>query len=132
MNRLKELRILHSLTQDAVASHIGITRAAYTNLENEKRQCDTQTLLKLSDLYSVSVGCVLGVEPIFQQKENSPALIGAEEQEVIISKEESDRLFDSFVQAGLVDDVEAFTEEDRAFFSHIIGLFDVWMRNKRA
>lgn len=74
MSRLKELRTIHSFTQDVVASHIGITRAAYTNLENGKRQCDASTLLKLSELYNVSVGCILGVEPI-EEKENQHTLI---------------------------------------------------------
>lgn len=69
---------MHGYTQDFVASHIGITRAAYTNVENGKRQIDTQTLLKLSALYGVSVGCLLGVEPLNLERETQPAPGGDE------------------------------------------------------
>ena len=58
--RLKELRTSNRYTQEFVAFHLGITRAAYTNLENGKRQCDPQTLIKLADLYHVSVGYLIG------------------------------------------------------------------------
>lgn len=85
MNRLKELRALHGYTQDFVASHIGITRAAYTNVENGKRQIDTQTLLKLSALYGVSVGCLLGVEPLNVASEIQPAPGGDELDRQLVS-----------------------------------------------
>lgn len=64
MSRLKELRGLNNYTQEDVASYMGITRAAYTNIENGKRQRDEQTIRQLSELYNVSAGCILGMEPI--------------------------------------------------------------------
>lgn len=85
MSRLKELRNMHGYTQDVVAAHIGITRAAYTNLENGKRQCDASTLLKLSDFYNVTVGCLLGVEPIESQKEKQLPAQGEELDESLVS-----------------------------------------------
>ena len=79
MNRLRELRDLNDLTQDVVASHIGITRAAYSNLERGKRQCDAETLIKLSKLYNVTVGYLLGVEtkkePAAQGSELDPRVL---------------------------------------------------------
>lgn len=60
MNRLKELRTSHGYTQEMVAARLDITRAAYTNLENGKRQCDTSTLLKLADFYGVTLDYLLG------------------------------------------------------------------------
>ena len=85
MSRLKELRNMFGYTQDTVASYIGITRAAYTNLENGKRQCDASTLLKLSELYSVTVGCLLNVEPILPQQKKQPPAQGEELNESLIS-----------------------------------------------
>ena len=85
MSRLKEIRNFYGYTQDVVAAHIGITRAAYTNLENGKRQCDAPTLLKLSALYNVTVGCILGVEPIAQQNEKQPPAAGEELDNQLIS-----------------------------------------------
>ena len=42
---LKQLRNSLGLSQAEVASHLNISRAAYTNIENGKRDPDTQTLL---------------------------------------------------------------------------------------
>lgn len=61
--------------------------------------------------------------------EKSPA---PEDAEDLISMEESNRLFDSLVQAGLIQDNIEFSTDDRAFLSHVIGLLEVWVRNKRA
>lgn len=130
MSRLKELRGLKNYTQEDVAQYMGITRAAYSNIENGKRQRDEQTIRQLSELYNVSAGCVLGMEPIPTANKNQPLAEG-EELKYTISQEDSDKLFDSFVQAGLISDNESMSESDRAFFHHIIGLFDAWMRNKR-
>ena len=55
MKRLKELRIASGETQADIASMLGITRAAYTNIENEKREPDYETLKKLANHYSVSI-----------------------------------------------------------------------------
>lgn len=102
MSRLKELRTMHNLTQDAVASHIGITRAAYTNLENGKRQCDSSTLLKISELYDVSVGCILGVEPIAKKENQQTEVPGLLDDELIsiisnLTQQDAQRVRD-FVQ----------------------------------
>lgn len=58
--RLKELRTSRGYTQEIVASFLDITRAAYTNLENGKRQCDIATLLRLADYYGVTLDYLLG------------------------------------------------------------------------
>lgn len=59
MKRLKELRIASGETQADIASMLGITRAAYTNIENEKREPDYETLKKLANHYSVSIDYLL-------------------------------------------------------------------------
>lgn len=56
---LKELRNKKGVSQQVVSEMIGITRAAYTNIENEKREPDFQTLLKLADYYNVSTDEIL-------------------------------------------------------------------------
>ena len=63
-----------------------------------------------------------------RETKNSPAPEGAEER---ISMEQSDRLFDALVQAGIIPDSISFTEDDRAFLQHIIGLLDVWSSRER-
>lgn len=60
MKQLRELRKSRGKTQADIAEYLGITRAAYTNIENEKRQPDRFTLQRLADYYSVSVDYLLG------------------------------------------------------------------------
>lgn len=47
MTRLKELRKEKELTQQYIADMLGITRGAYTNIENGKREPDIATLKKI-------------------------------------------------------------------------------------
>ena len=60
MKRLKELRTAAGLSQQTVASKLGITQQAYANYERGKRQPDNNTLLFLADLFNVSVDYLLG------------------------------------------------------------------------
>ena len=57
---LKQLRNKRGLSQAEVASRLAISRAAYTNIENGKRDPDTQTLINLADLLGVSMDAIFG------------------------------------------------------------------------
>ena len=60
MSILKELRISSHQTQQQIADLLGITRAAYTNIENGKRGCDADNLVTLARHYGVSTDYLLG------------------------------------------------------------------------
>ena len=60
MKLLKQLRTLNNETQADVAAFLKITRAAYTNIENGKREPDFDTLKKLASHYSVTTDYLLG------------------------------------------------------------------------
>lgn len=60
MLKLKDIRKDRGLTQLAVANKLSISRVAYTNIENGKRDPDTQTLIKLAELFDCSVDKLLG------------------------------------------------------------------------
>lgn len=60
MSILKELRISSHQTQQQIADLLGITRAAYTNIENGKRRCDADNLVTLARHYGVSTDYLLG------------------------------------------------------------------------
>lgn len=60
MKHLKELRTKHGYTQNEIAKMLGISRAAYTNIENGKREPDFDTLNKLSNIFNVSSDYLLG------------------------------------------------------------------------
>ncbi|MFX3632831.1 MAG: helix-turn-helix domain-containing protein [Candidatus Pristimantibacillus sp.] len=58
-NRLKELRIQRSLSQEAVARTIGITRSAYSHYEINNRQPVYDTLIKLAAFFSVTTDYII-------------------------------------------------------------------------
>lgn len=67
MYRLKEFRLRANMNQSSVANYLGISRAAYTNIENGKRNLDSSVLLRLSDLFNVSADDILGRFPSKKQ-----------------------------------------------------------------
>lgn len=96
MENLKKLRKIHEATQQTVADYLGITRSAYSNIENDNRDPDTKTLLKLADYYNVSVDYLLGRE----NKKEAPLpvpMLGKDAQKLLdmygeMSKESKDQV----------------------------------------
>lgn len=68
MLRLKEARQAIGATQEQIAEHLGVTRVAYTNIENGKRDPDTDTLIALAKRFGVSADFLLGIEKAAQQE----------------------------------------------------------------
>jgi len=64
MKSLKSLRLSAGETQAQIAALLGITRAAYTNIENGKREPDFEILNKLADYYGVTTDFLFGREPL--------------------------------------------------------------------
>lgn len=60
MQRLKELRLKNKETQEQIAQIIGITRAAYTNIENMKREPDLKTMSILAEHFHTSIDYLTG------------------------------------------------------------------------
>lgn len=60
MSILKDLRVGTKETQQQIADLLGITRGAYTNIENGKRGCDSDALVTLARHYGVSTDYLLG------------------------------------------------------------------------
>lgn len=58
--RLRELRNQKKYTQEYVANLIGVTRAAYSAYESDKRQPNFEILSKLANLYGVTTDYLLG------------------------------------------------------------------------
>lgn len=76
--RLRKIRLEHKLTQQNIADALGIDRTTYTVYETGVTTPSPATLVKLSQIYNVTVGYLMGVE------ENRPELkksIAAEENE---------------------------------------------------
>ena len=60
MNNLKWLRKQKKLTQEELASELGITKRGYQRIENEEVQIKPQKLKVLADYFGVSEGYILG------------------------------------------------------------------------
>lgn len=59
---LKSIRIQHNLTQKEVAEKIKTNRVNYNRYELEKGEPDINTLIKLADLYHVTLDELVGRE----------------------------------------------------------------------
>ena len=68
--RLREIRLQHGLTQKNIADVLGVDRTTYTYYENGVTTPSPDTLYKLSRIYNMTVGCLMGVE-------EDPAAMGA-------------------------------------------------------
>ena len=58
-NRIRDLREDHDLTQQQVASAIGITQRKYSYVETETLPLTDELLVKLADYYKVSIDYLL-------------------------------------------------------------------------
>lgn len=60
--RLKELRQKKGLTQQEIADLVHVNRVTYTNWEKGKREPSFENLVKLADLFEVSLDWLFGRE----------------------------------------------------------------------
>ncbi len=58
--RLAELRTLNKLTQKEVAERLGISQPSYIRYENGSAEPTLENLIKLADLFDVSLDDLLG------------------------------------------------------------------------
>lgn len=59
-SRLAFLRDQRGLTQEELATSLGISRAALSHYEKNRREPDTETLGKVADLFQVSIDYLVG------------------------------------------------------------------------
>lgn len=61
-NRIRELRKQRGLTMKQLGAMLGLAESTVSQYETSKRQPDNETLLKLGEIFDVTVDCLLGVE----------------------------------------------------------------------
>lgn len=59
MNRMKELRKENHMTQSALAQKLNVAQNTISNWENESRDIDNESLVKLSEIFNVSTDYIL-------------------------------------------------------------------------
>lgn len=58
--RIKDLREDHDLTQAAISKKLNISQRAYSHFETGTRGIPTEILIKLADIYEVSIDYLVG------------------------------------------------------------------------
>ncbi|EAH2903846.1 XRE family transcriptional regulator, partial [Listeria monocytogenes] len=59
-NRLKQLRKNNNKTQEDISKILGISRGAYSHIENGRNEPDMETIVKLANIFGVSTDYLLG------------------------------------------------------------------------
>ena len=62
MNRIRELRKKHKISMKALGQYVGVAESTISLYETEKRQPDNSVLIKIAELFNVSVDYLLGRE----------------------------------------------------------------------
>lgn len=75
MNRIRELRAEKRLTQAQLAQLLGVNQTAVGKYEREELEPNIQTLIKLSNIFEVSIDYVIGNSDDF----GNIAVVGAPE-----------------------------------------------------
>ncbi len=58
--RIKDLREDHDLTQEAISKKLNVSQRAYSHFETGTRGIPTEILIKLADIYKVSIDYLVG------------------------------------------------------------------------
>lgn len=66
MNQLKQIRLENEWTQQYVADKIGITKSAYSNIENQNRSPSLKVAIQLQNLFGLSI------EKLLENKNSNP------------------------------------------------------------
>lgn len=126
--RIVFYRSKKNINQKQLAQILNITPTRLNYWEKDKRQPDVAMIKSLSEALEVSPDVLIGNAPEdIEPTKKFPDPEGSGEQ---ISMDESNRLFDALVNAGLIRDNIGFSDDDRAFLKHIFGLLDIWCRSK--
>lgn len=82
--KLKEARIQSGLTQEKVAEEIQVSRQTISNWENERSFPDIVSVIKLSDLYNISLDKLLkGDQEMIDHLEETTNIVESNKQLII-------------------------------------------------
>lgn len=58
--RIRDMRTDHDLSQEQIAEILGMKRAQYQRYEAGTRDCPTEVIIRLADIYNTSTDYLLG------------------------------------------------------------------------
>ncbi|MDP1509782.1 helix-turn-helix transcriptional regulator [Paenibacillus sp. CMAA1739] len=106
--RIAELRELKGLKQEELAQSLGITRAALSHYEKNRRKPDFETLTKLADIFEVTIDYLVG------RTSQPTAILDSDVREFVDQLELSDE--DILQRFNLTIDGRTLTEEEAKRF----------------
>ncbi|MBQ8556958.1 MAG: helix-turn-helix transcriptional regulator [Clostridia bacterium] len=59
--RIRDLREDHDMTQDELVARLGMNKTTYTNYEQGKREIPFALVIRLAELYNVSIDYIAGL-----------------------------------------------------------------------
>ncbi len=83
MNRVKELRKEHKITQEKLAASLGISRSAVAMYETGKCDLSNEILITCASFFDVSTDYLLGQSDIKKAPSTEDAKLSAEEAELL-------------------------------------------------
>jgi len=110
--RIASLREKQFLTQEELSKKLGITRASLSHYENNRREPDYNTIVKIANLFNVTIDYLVG-------RTNDPhGILDEEVREFVDSLELSDGgILDKF--AFTIDGKKLTPEEARRFIAFV-------------
>lgn len=81
--RIQELRKQRGMSQESLGDTLGVSRQAVSKWEGDNGIPELDTLIAMSRLFQITVGQLLGVEEVFEEKQES-SIQAAENKEDII------------------------------------------------
>lgn len=142
-NMIYELRTRHNMTQDELAERVFVTRQAVSRWEKGETVPNSETLMRLSDLFDVSINALLGApRPLVCQCCGMPL------EEGIISRNQDGTLNEDYCKwcyadgtytYSTMDDLinvcvphmaaDGFTEaQARSYMRQLLPTLDYWKR----
>ncbi len=112
--KLKDARISSGFTQENVAEKINVSRQTISNWENEKSYPDIISVIKLSDLYSISLDNLLkGDNKMIEHLEKSTNVVKSNQRLI-------EAIIINVVMAALLITLQIFIPENIYF---LVGVF---------
>jgi transcriptional regulator with XRE-family HTH domain len=110
--RISDLRKQHNLTQEELAKRVGISRAALSHYEKDRREPDSETIKKFATYFNVTTDSLYGMfnpQESTQKVGHTSRLSDKDERDIAKRMEEIKKDLSS--EDGLMFDGEPMSEE---------------------
>lgn len=123
-NKIKELRIKSRFTQSELAERLGVTKSSIASYENDSRQPSYEVLIKISQVFNVSVdslllnrsGITLDIDGLKREQVKLLELL-------IANYKKGNLIEEYFRQSASKEDVEAIEKLEEKYGIKLEGIY---------